>query len=70
MADFCDLGSDLAEQQLADALARQLSAGALPAVSATWCEDCGEAISLKRRELVPGCQTCVDCQSLRETRRG
>lgn len=69
MADFCDIGSESAEQLLADALARQLSAGALPAVSATWCEDCGEAIPQLRREKVPGCQTCYDCQSLREVRR-
>lgn len=32
------------------------------AVSATHCRDCGEEILERRRELVAGCQRCVDCQ--------
>lgn len=36
--------------------------------SAEDCESCGVAIPLARRLAVPGCQTCVDCQSLRERR--
>lgn len=70
MADFADLGSALSELQLAEALARQQRAAALPATSAIWCEDCGEAIPLLRREKLPGCQTCIDCQRLREVKRG
>lgn len=38
--------------------------------SAEECESCGTDIPLARRLAVPGCQTCIDCQSLREVRRG
>lgn len=34
--------------------------------SARWCEECGEEIPRKRREAVPGVQTCVACQSGRD----
>ncbi len=34
--------------------------------SAEFCEECGVDIPQKRRELVPGVQLCVDCQSLSE----
>lgn len=35
---------------------------AMPAVSAYFCEECGEPIPEARREAVPGCRCCVDCQ--------
>lgn len=38
--------------------------------SAEDCESCGVEIPLARRLAVPGCQTCTECQSLREVRRG
>lgn len=31
--------------------------------SARYCATCGEDIPQKRREAVPGVQTCVECQS-------
>ncbi|MGB3167627.1 MAG: DksA/TraR family C4-type zinc finger protein [Alteraurantiacibacter sp.] len=31
--------------------------------SARYCRECGEDIPEKRREAVPGVQTCVACQS-------
>ena len=31
--------------------------------SATHCDECGEPIPDKRRELVPGVRKCVECQS-------
>ena len=34
------------------------------------CEECGEPIPDGRREALPGVQTCVECQSYREPRRG
>lgn len=37
--------------------------------SAEDCASCGEVIPLARRLAVPGCQCCVDCQSVRERRR-
>lgn len=39
-------------------------------VSAHFCEDCDEPIPELRRDKVPGCQTCVECQRIREVRRG
>jgi phage/conjugal plasmid C-4 type zinc finger TraR family protein len=38
--------------------------------SAEYCDDCGVPIPQARRLAVPGCQYCVDCQGLREVRRG
>lgn len=37
--------------------------------SAEDCDSCGVDIPQARRLAVPGCQSCVDCQSLREVRR-
>ena len=34
--------------------------------SAEFCDLCGEAIPLKRREALPGVRTCVACQSERD----
>ena len=34
--------------------------------SAEFCEECGEDIPEARRELVPGVQMCVPCQTLAE----
>ncbi|WP_430757376.1 TraR/DksA C4-type zinc finger protein [Pseudomonas aeruginosa] len=31
-------------------------------------ECCGEPIPPRRREAVPGCQTCIECQSFNERR--
>lgn len=36
------------------------------AVSATHCRECDEAIPQARREAVPGCKTCADCQQIIE----
>lgn len=42
-------------------------------VSAHFCEDCDGTIPDARRVALPGVQTCVDCQGIREVqgvRRG
>lgn len=39
------------------------------AVSAEYCEECGEAIPTARRAAVPGCQTCAECQAVIELKR-
>ncbi|MEH3356456.1 TraR/DksA family transcriptional regulator [Enterobacter kobei] len=36
------------------------------AVSAEHCEECGDPIPEARRIAVPGCQTCAECQSVKE----
>ncbi|MDG9928514.1 MULTISPECIES: TraR/DksA C4-type zinc finger protein [unclassified Pseudomonas] len=69
MADFCDLATERTDQLLEDALARhQRAVLAAPATSALYCEECDTAIPLARREAIPGCQTCVECQALLERR--
>lgn len=66
MADAADYAQQAIEVDLADSVA------AIPRYSgeaATLCEDCGETIPALRREKVPGCVRCVDCESAREGRR-
>lgn len=54
----------------AERMEAALAARALVAVgeSAHECECCGEPIPPRRREAVPGCQTCIECQSFNERR--
>ena len=39
---------------------------AAAAVSAYECEECGEPIPEARRQAVPGCRCCIDCQQIEE----
>ena len=68
MADEIDRANDQAQYLLDVALQRSRR---LPSnrVSAQYCADCDEPIPLRRQQSIEGCQTCVDCQGLRETRR-
>lgn len=64
MADEADIGNETAAQNLAAAIAQarrenRLSVGR---EGADECEDCGKEIPKRRREAVPGCRRCVDCQ--------
>lgn len=34
--------------------------------SAKECAECGDEIPEKRRQAMPGCRLCVDCQQARE----
>lgn len=36
------------------------------APSLQFCENCGEYIPEKRRQLLPGVRLCIDCQSFAE----
>jgi phage/conjugal plasmid C-4 type zinc finger TraR family protein len=38
--------------------------------SATECDSCGDNIPEARRQAVPGCRFCLECQSRQEVRRG
>ena len=54
------------------AIEAQLKAAREAAVSrdaAAECEDCGEEIPQARREAVPGCTRCAQCQERYERRR-
>lgn len=36
----------------------------------TECEECGDEIPEKRRQAIPGCRLCVECQGALERARG
>ena len=56
----------LQEDQLLQAIASRVQ---YQGESAEYCDDCGVPIPQARRQAVPGCQRCVDCQGIREVRR-
>lgn len=70
MMDVFDRATEREEQLREDALAAQARragfAGKTVVDSATHCDECGEAIPEARRQAVPGCRTCVDCQGYLE----
>lgn len=61
-----EMARRLQESQIQQAIANRVQ---YHGESAEECESCGEVIPQARRLAVPGCQHCVDCQSLREVRR-
>lgn len=68
MADDIDRANDQAQYLLDVALQRSRLAPS-SRVSAQFCADCDDPIPLLRQQTIAGCQTCVDCQGLREVRR-
>ncbi len=70
MADFADIASDYSEQVLQRTLDARPRFAVHSTLSAEYCEECGVSIPQARREAVPGCELCVDCQALHEVRRG
>lgn len=70
MTDYFDRASEQEEHDRKIALKAQLGRSAIGgytvADSATECNDCDAPIPMKRREAVPGCRFCVDCQGHRE----
>ena len=66
MTDFCDVSSENEQGMLNDALHQQAQraglAGKTLRDSALRCRVCDEKIPLLRRHILPGVQTCVDCQ--------
>lgn len=69
MSDVIDTANEQAEYLLQVALSRHQRPKA-GVVSAQFCADCDEPIPLLRQQKVEGCQTCVECQLVREVRRG
>lgn len=70
MSDLIDVANDHADYLLQVSITQHQRRTAGQATSAEFCADCAEAIPALRREKVPGCQTCLDCQQIREVRRG
>lgn len=68
MADEIDRANDQAQYLLDVALQRRRLVPSSRA-SAEFCADCDDPIPLLRQQTIAGCQTCVDCQGLREARR-
>ncbi|WP_297572606.1 TraR/DksA family transcriptional regulator [uncultured Deefgea sp.] len=68
MTDIFDRASEqeqwLRDQALAQALAHEEST-----IISLGCHDCGEPLSEARREAVPHCTRCVECQTDFETRK-
>lgn len=63
MTDIYDRAAEVEElnRRIAIENQRRQSQAAAP-VSACECEECGEAIPESRRQAVPGCRCCIDCQ--------
>ena len=68
MSDVIDTANEQAEYLLQVALNRR-QRPATGVASAPFCADCDEPIPLLRQQKVEGCQTCVECQQVREARR-
>lgn len=63
-AEIIDAANELAQQRIEMAIAaHRIDRNA---VSATHCVECGDDIPQARREAVPGCRTCSDCQQIIE----
>lgn len=63
MADDIDIAQERQERALEQQLAQRVQ---YKGESAEFCEECGDAIPQARRELIPGVQLCVSCQSVRD----
>jgi len=68
--DQFDRASQLEEQAREIALAQVLARTTPDIESAHFCIDCGVDIPEARRQAVPGCQRCIDCQTHHEQMRG
>jgi len=67
--DQFDRATQLEEQHRELALAQQaLQRAQTTGASAFFCIDCGVDIPEARRQAVPGCQRCIDCQTRHEQR--
>lgn len=64
-AEIAQIQSLLANASAVNAVQAQL-AEQRKRPSAEFCEDCGEDIPQARRDLIPGVQLCIHCQTLAE----
>lgn len=66
MRDSVDKANELVQRELDSILAQRQTA--FTGKSEINCLECGEQIPEKRRQLLKGCQLCVDCQEIKEKR--
>lgn len=65
--EIIDAANELAQQRLDQAIqAHRIDRNA---VSASHCDECGDAIEEARRRAMPGCRMCSSCQADAEKRR-
>lgn len=67
--DNADYANERMQQAIDEALAARKSKQ-VARESATHCNDCDDEIPETRRQAVPGCQLCIDCQEYYEKRNG
>lgn len=60
--DVNDIASEVEEMFREHAITAQLAQASGSGLSATHCENCGEAIPEARRMAVPGVELCVPCK--------
>jgi RNA polymerase-binding transcription factor DksA len=68
--------ADMADKHILEFLDRAVAAArgircteVTAMVSGVYCDDCGEAVPLKRRQTVIGCKHCIDCAKLNELKQ-
>ncbi|WP_035218572.1 TraR/DksA family transcriptional regulator [Desulfatibacillum aliphaticivorans] len=56
--------TDMAQEKEADFTRQAIAAARTRPGIRTYetCRDCGDPIPLARRQAVPGCERCIDCQ--------
>lgn len=64
MADNADKANELAEWQLQHNLKRHHQQTEKMVNTSPLCDECGEEIPQRRRELLPHAIRCVDCQHI------
>jgi phage/conjugal plasmid C-4 type zinc finger TraR family protein len=70
MADIADFANDLVQERLDQALAaRNAAKPVLAAHSFLFCVSCDDPIPEARRLALLGCDLCVICQSVVESRK-
>lgn len=66
MADEADIANDAVTANVTAIIQRNLANAAINQPGSPECEDCGEMIPQKRREIAPFARTCIECQQDRE----
>jgi len=64
MADAADVAGEYTERWLEGALAAMAKQQTEDALSRFFCIDCDDAIPAGRREAVPGCERCTECEEV------
>ena len=62
MGDIFDIAQERDIRHREESIARHREKQAGFAVSAFFCEECGDPIPEPRRLAVTGCRCCIDCQ--------